>query len=86
MSEIEFALEQAEIVVTDRNYDEWSRAALVAATIASANGKKKYKVSDFIGEAPHKQREKRKKQNRIDTVDKDTLRQIALNKGLDVSF
>ncbi len=63
---------------------------MVAATIANVNrGKKgkKLKITDFIGEPPWKEREKkRKQQEQIDSTNKDELRQIALNKGLAADF
>jgi hypothetical protein len=83
ISEVGFALEQAEIMVENRNYDEWARAAYISANILNANsGKKgkKYTVDDLI-KNPRKEREKKAKQKRIE-ADNDTLRQLALDKGL----
>lgn len=76
-------------MVQDRRYEESANHAMVAATIANVNsGKKskKYKVTDFIGEPPWKEREKKRKQQEEAKDDKEKLRQIALNKGLAADF
>lgn len=80
ISEVEFALEQAEHVVGDKNYDDWARAAYIA--IAASSSKKK--VADLIGEHPQKKRQREAKKQV--TLDYDALRKIALDKGLNPNF
>jgi hypothetical protein len=87
VSECEYALEQAELVVENKNYDEWARAAYVAIAVHNTNSKRPIKkVSELIGEPPAKKRENEKKQKRVESDNLDELRKLALDKGLQVNW
>jgi hypothetical protein len=87
LTEVEYALEQAAIHRENEDYDNWARAAYIGTFVHNANSKKKIKkVSELIGEPPSKVREKKQKQNKIDLDNKEALRKLALDKGLDINF
>jgi hypothetical protein len=90
LTEVEYALEQAAIHRENEDYDNWARAAYIGTFIHNSNAgkgsKKIKKVSELIGEHPSKVREKKQKQNKIDLDNKEALRKLALDKGLDINF